>query len=51
LRAAPGAHPAVRRLAREAACQIQAAHPLLADAMRLAEEPSDGPRADDFLMH
>jgi thymidylate synthase ThyX len=50
LRATPGAHPAVRRLAREAACQIQAAHPLLANAMRLSDEPCDGPRADEFFM-
>jgi thymidylate synthase ThyX len=49
LRAAPGAHPAVRRIARDMARQITAVHPLLADSMRLAEE-IEMPHADTFLL-
>jgi thymidylate synthase ThyX len=50
LRASPGAHPAVRRIARAVAQQIRAVHPLLASAMNLAPEPDEAPQADSFLL-
>jgi hypothetical protein len=49
LRAAPGAHPAVRRIAREVARQISAAHPLLSASMHLDDE-GEIPHADTFLL-